>query len=272
MVSRLGRDELGRKARDEVVALGMDPSHIQWDEEHPTGTVEVSFDDNHNPDYYIVPGVAYDNIDMSDALAKVAAAADCLCFGTLIQRTDRSRRTLGGLLEASPRSIKLLDINLRKECHTLETVQLSLEEADILKLNDDEARQLAGMFSMRKSECPAFCLEAMERWALSHCLVTFGERGAFAASRGGGEYYVPGYKVDLVDSCGSGDAFTAGFIHLHLAGKPLRECCDLANILGAIVATQAGATVPISESDVRRFTDGEHERLFQMGLEKFAAL
>lgn len=246
----------------------MDPSHIQRDGDHPTGTVEVSFDEEHNPDYYIVPGVAYDFIEMNEALLEIAPETDCLCFGTLIQRTQRSRRTLGELLAASPHSIKLLDINLRKDCYTDQTVRLSLEEADILKLNDDEARRLAEMFGMSTADAPGFCNEMISRWALTHCMVTFGRRGAFIASSEGEAVYEPGYVVDLVDSCGSGDAFTAGFIHKHLAGRPLAECCRLANVMGAIVATQEGATAPISRDDIGAFMAAGHERAFEEGLEK----
>jgi len=250
----------------------MDDSYIQFDDEHPTGTVEVTFDEEQNPHYYIVPGVAYDFIEMTDELRALGPEADCLCFGTLIQRTERSRRTLGELLAASPRSIKLLDINLRKDCYTEQTVRLSLEEADILKLNDDEARRLAEMFRMRTADAPGFCEEATGRWSLTHCMVTFGRRGAFVASADGEAVYGPGYVVDPVDSCGCGDAFTAGFIHAHLAGEPLAECCRLANVMGAIAATQEGATAPIGREEIDAFTAADHERAFEEGLKEYATL
>ena len=140
MVSRLGRDDLGRKALDQIAALGMDAALIQLDEDLPTGTVRVSFDEKGVPDFYIVPDVAYDNIVMNAALGEAAASADCFCFGTLIQRAEASRRTLYELLEASPGSIKFLDMNLRKNCFSQETIAQSLQKADMLKLNDGEAR------------------------------------------------------------------------------------------------------------------------------------
>ena len=269
IVSRLGRDELGQRAVDQVVALGMDTSYIQWDDDHPTGTVEISLDEKNNPDYYIVPGVAYDHIETTEALLEMAAASDCLCFGTLIQRTPRARQTLEKLLSASRHSLKLLDINLRKKCYTRETVVLSLEEADILKLNEEEARELAQMFESSASDIPAFSRQMIEQWKLSHCLVTFGERGAFAASQQD-QVYVPGYKVDLIDPCGSGDAFTAGFIHLLLRGRPLVECSELANAMGAIVASQKGATAPISPDDIKQFMEAARRRIFEPKLKQFA--
>ena len=101
MVSRLGWDELGRKAFDKILSLGLDAGLIQWDDDAPTGTVQVSFDAQNHPDYVIVPNVAYDRIEFTETLAKTAERVDCLCFGTLAQRAGTSRATLGELLEAA---------------------------------------------------------------------------------------------------------------------------------------------------------------------------
>jgi fructokinase len=272
IVSRLGRDELGLKAASQAVALGMDTSYIQWDDHHPTGTVKITLDEKNNPDYYIVPGVAYDHIKANDSLLEIAAASDCLCFGTLIQRTPTARQTLQKLFASAGKSIKLLDINLRKNCYTRQTTTLSLQEADILKLNEEEAQELAEMFGTSARDIPAFSQEMIERWGLCYSLVSFGERGAFAVSKEGDKAYVPGYEVALVDPCGSGDAFTAGFVHLLLRDKPLAECLELANALGAMVARQAGATAPISPDHIKKFMDAKHRRIFQPHLKKFAIL
>ena len=272
VVSRLGTDDLGREAFEQALALGMDTSYVQWDEAAPTGTVEVTFDEDTDPDYTIVPGVAYDSIEVTDALLDVAGSAECFCFGTLIQRTPRARDTLRTLLDASPGSLKLLDINLRRDCYTPETVRLSLEEADIVKLNDEEAGELARRFEMPCEDIPAFCREMTKRWALSHCLVTLSARGAFVGAADGEQIYEPGYRVDVVDPCGSGDAFSAGFLHLYLAGRPLRECCMVANAMGAIVATQKGATAPIGTGELEEFIKAPRERIAEPSLEKFAVL
>ena len=65
MASRLGRDDLGRKAFDKIALLGLDTTLLQWDDEVPTGTVQVSFDAAGNPDYVIVRNVAYDRISIA---------------------------------------------------------------------------------------------------------------------------------------------------------------------------------------------------------------
>ena len=262
IVSRLGRDELDLAARDRVVALGMETTFLQWDQQYPTGTVQVSFDADSNPDYYIVPDVAYDHAGVTDDLLELAGEADCLCFGTLAQRRPVARDSCRQLLEAADAAIKLLDLNLRKDCYSIDTISSSLEQANILKLNEQEAIQLADMLSMPGYKLEDFVKELISGQGLSCCVVTLDRRGAFATSSDGEEVYVPGYKVELADSLGAGDAFTAGFIHKYLARASLGECCEYGNAMGAVVASQEGGAVPLGESDVLELLESRGDRVF----------
>lgn len=260
MVSRLGRDDLGQKAFDRIVLLGLDTRLLQWDDETPTGTVQVSFDARNNPDYVIVPNVAYDRISLTSGLADVAETADCLCFGTLAQRASTSRATLVEVLERASTALKFLDINLRKDCFDERSVDFSLGQADILKLNEDEAHAIGRMLEIRHGSIADFCKAIVEEYGLRFCLVTLGDKGAFGLSSDGQRTYVPGYKVPLVDSLGSGDAFSAGFVHQILRGGSLEQAVAFGNVLGAIVATQTGATAPISRVEIDRFLNERVER------------
>ena len=271
MISRLGRDELGQKAFDKVVSLGLDTRFLQWDDRSPTGTVEVSFDEENNPDYVIIPQVSYDQIELTDVLLEAASSADCLCFGTLSQRAETSRKTIEQLLESSQKGLKFLDINLRKKCYSLETVTFSLRKADVLKLNDQEARQLGEMLGVSHQNLPEFCEDMLDDWSLTHCLVTLGEKGVFAMSAESEQVYVPGYKVKLADCLGSGDAFSAGFVYKILRGQSCASACKFGNALGAIVATQTGATCPIGQAEVDRYLNSTFERIVHSELENFVA-
>jgi fructokinase len=269
MVSRLGRDELGRKAFDQVVQLGLDTTYIQWDDSLPTGTVQVSFGEDNKPDYVIVPQVAYDRIELTDALVDAVSTADCLCFGTLSQRSEESRKTIEQLLERADISLKLLDINLRKDCYSLETINFSLQRADVLKLNEDEAHQLGRMLEISNQNIPEFCEEMLSKWSLEHCVVTLGEKGVFAMSAGGERVYVPGYKVKLADSIGSGDAFSAGFVNKLLRGMSISEAARFGNVLGALVATKDGATSEVTLDEIGQFHNQNYERDIYPDLEEF---
>ena len=261
IASRLGRDELGRKAREEIGTLGLDAGLVQWDDERPTGTVPVTVDEKGNPHFIITPDVAYDCIETTELLLKAAGRADCIAFGTLIQRTPVSRRALERVLDASGPAPKLLDINLRRDCYTAETIRASLERADVLKLNGEEMQHLAALLGMGEPSTAEFAARMLDICSLSHCLVTLGEGGAFAASARGERAYVPGHRVEVADTCGSGDAFAAGFIHRLLRGSPLAECCELGNALGAMVASQEGATGRIAPQELEDFMASARERV-----------
>ena len=269
MVSRLGREKLGRKAFDQVVQLGMDTTYIQWDEDLPTGTVQVSFDKDNKPDYVIIPRVAYDQIELTDALVEAVSTADCLCFGTLAQRSQTSRKTIEQLLERADRSMKFLDINLRKDCYNSETVSFSLQKADVLKLNEDEVHRLGLMLCVSGKNIPEFCEEILDKRSLKHCVVTLGEKGAFAMSASGEKVYVPGYKVELADSIGSGDAFSAGFVYKLLRGASIEQAARFGNVLGALVATKEGATSPVTLDEIDLFGNQKVELDIFSDLEEF---
>lgn len=269
MISRLGRDEFGRKAFDQVAQLGLNTTYIQWDEQLPTGTVQVSFDKDNKPDYVIVPGVAYDQIELTDSLVDALSTADCLCFGTLAQRAKTSRKTIEQLLERADQSLKLLDINLRKDCYNPETVSFSLQKANVLKLNEDEVHRLGLMLCVSDKNIPEFCEQMLDKWPLKCCVVTLGEKGAFAMSASGEKVYVPGLKIELADSIGSGDAFSAGFVYKLLRRTSIDEATRFGNVLGAMVATKEGATCPIIPNEINELINQKPDQNIHTGLQKF---
>lgn len=260
LITRLGNDELGEKARKAVLAIGLSDEHIQTDYEFSTGTVDVKIDEEGTPDFTIIRDVAYDHIELSSEMTEQVRQADCLYFGSLIQRYGISKNTLKELIKESGEAIKFLDINLRKDCYTKETVKESLMAANILKINDEEllqVKQLTGLFC---NDLRNMAGELVSRFGLDLILVTLGSKGAFLISNNSDVCYTAGYKVKLVDTVGSGDAFSAGFIHSYLAGEELQKALDFGNASGALAATTKGATVPFSKPDVLNFMRQECER------------
>ncbi len=252
MVSALGTDELGDRALAQMKALGMETTWIQRSSTLPTGTVDVFLDAGGNPDFTINSPAAYDAIRMTRELERLAREADCLCFGTLVQRTPGSRATLAALLSAFRGRFALYDVNLRKGCYTREIIEESLGRSSIVKLNHDELARLAEMFGLKGGSMPEQVDSLIAKAGLEQCVVTMGGRGAFAASRDGARAYSPAFLVRRVDTTGSGDAFTAGFVHGLLGGDDLRAACRLGNAMGSLVATQSGATQPFEPGALER--------------------
>ena len=266
LVTRLGQDAWGDKARQAVEELGLDLTHVQLDPKKPTGTVKVELTAEGNPRFEIIKDVAYDYIELTPELMAAAAKASILCFGTLSQRAPVSSETLHQLIEAAPQAIKLLDINLRKDCYTAESIDYSLKQANILKLNQDEVTKLKELFNLKSDQTVDLVKTIIDRYEIDLCLVTLGDKGALFIERGGEIGYVPGHSVKVEDTVGSGDAFTAGFCSAFLKGESNAQACRLGNALGALAAQQKGATGPtdpallerlLSESSMPRVADSE---------------
>lgn len=253
MISQLGNDAFGNQALEQMIALGLDTGFVQRTSEYPTGTVEITLDEQRNPDFTIIPKVAYDYIQHTPEMDELVRNAECLCFGTVAQRSEVSRKTLEKLFDMFSGKYTLFDINLRKNCYIPEIIKASLERSTILKLNDGEMPVVAQIFGLPEHSIPEFVKGLFQKTQVTYCLVTLGARGAFAASNTGENVYEPAYRVNLVDTCGSGDAFTAGFLYALLENQRLRYTCKFGNALGAMVAEQHGATQTVALSEIERF-------------------
>jgi fructokinase len=253
MVSRVGVDQLGDDLLAGLEALHFDLSLVQRDPRHPTGTVDVSLSSDGEPTFVINAGVAYDHLEPTPQLLTAAASADLICYGTLVQRSERTRSTLYKVLDAANHAIRFLDINLRKNCYSLETVQESLRRADILKLNTSEVGILNELLGLNTRTPQEFADQAIERFKLETVLVTLGSKGVYARGRDGGSCAVPGVSISVVDTIGSGDSFAAGFVYKRLLSAPLEECCHFGNLIGALNATKKGGMPNVSPAEVSEF-------------------
>jgi fructokinase len=269
MVSRLGADDYGDRASHILQKMQLDIGMVQRDRRHPTGIVHVSFDEHNNPSYVIVPQAAYDYIESNEQLEQAASTADCLCFGTVAQRSEVSRRTLFRLLEQCADGLKVLDINLRKDCYTQDMVLESLRQADLLKLNEDEAAALGDMLDIKTESMPELCRGLIKEWDLQYCLVTLEERGAFGISANDECVYVPGHVVAFEDPLGAGDAFLAGVVHHLLHGETLAEACAFGNCMGALVCTKSGATEPVYQRELEELANNRQSRVVDPRLAQY---
>ncbi len=260
LISRVGNDTLGEDARRIVADLGLSTESIQTDFEFPTGTVEVALDEKGTPDFTIIHDVAYDHIEISSEMVQQVKDCNCLYFGSLIQRYGISKNSLKELIRESGSALKFLDVNLRKDCFSETVILDSLAAADIVKLNDAELLSLKPLLGLYCSELRNLAGEMLARFDLQIVLLTLGESGAFLINREGEMIYTPGYQVDLIDTVGSGDAFSAGFIHSYLNGATAQHALEFGNAAGALAATTRGATVAFSKTDLNEFLSQEWPR------------
>lgn len=238
MISRIGDDDDGQAILEVMKFKGMDTSFVQIDRSHPTGRVLVALGASGEPTFTIVEDAAWDYLEWQEALAPVLAQCDAVCFGSLAQRNPCSRGAIASVLARAQRAVRVFDVNLRQHYYTPEILAEGLSLARIVKLNDEELAELRAIFpeSFRGG-----VNRFMEEYDIELLAVTKGAEGC-TLYRGDQEVTLPGKRVEVADTVGSGDAFAAALLLSYLQGAGLSEMGEAANRLGAYVATQQGAT------------------------------
>jgi len=247
MISRVGEDELGNEILRRAAVLGVDGKLIQRDRDHPTGQVQVTLQPDGQPSFDICTGVAYDYLQATPEAVAHVAASNVVCFGTLAQRFATARESIYTLLEAATNALAVCDLNLRPPHYTVETVRKSIARCDLLKLNEDELNIVQDILGPRDLKQDDFMLHLLENYGIELLCVTRGAQGCVLRTLQE-RVDAPGYTCQVVDTIGSGDAFTAALVVKYTAGESLTATADFANLVGAYVATQSGA-IPLVTTD-----------------------
>jgi fructokinase len=244
--SRLGQDDLGDQAIRRITELGLPSEFIQKDASHPTGTVKVELDPGGQPRFEICESVAWDFLAWTAQWEKLAAEVDAVCFGSLAQRSPRSRSTIRSFLQATrPDAVRVFDVNLRQSFFTTEVLAESMKRATIVKLNHEELPRIMKLFEQEHRDEESSARHLVEMYGLKLVCITRGNGGSVLATSGDCSMHA-GFRVKVADTIGAGDAFTAALVHEYLRGASLERMSEMANRVGAWVASKVGAT-PIVE-------------------------
>lgn len=249
--SRIGKDELGGEILARLSELKLDLSGIQIDEKAPTGTVKVQLGPGGQPSYTIVEGVAWDRLEWTPGWEQLAQRTDAVCFGSLAQRSEVSRRTIHSFLRACrPEAVRIFDINLRGDFYSKEVLQESLQLSRIAKLNDEELPKVGALLGLTGEGEVGLAKALRTRFELDLVCVTRGARGSLLVARDEVSEH-PGFQVVVADTVGSGDAFVAAVAHHFMRGASLERINEAANKLGAFVASRRGATPEIPAGNLK---------------------
>jgi fructokinase len=241
VASRVGEDSLGIDALRHMEGLGLNIDYVQTDAKHPTGTVKVQLDDKGQARFEIADPVAWDFLESTQDWKKLAAQADAVCFGSLAQRSEPSRDAIRSFLSStSPNVLKVFDVNLRQCYYSQDILAESMKLADIVKLNDEELPKIMVLGGYSHKDEMSSAQQLVSAYGLKLVCVTRGSRGSLLVrSRDSSEHR--GFRVKVADTVGSGDAFTAGLVHEYLHGASLPLMNEVANLVGAWVASEVGA-------------------------------
>ena len=252
LVSRVGDDPPGRRAREALAGAGVDVSAVQKDAERPTGAVEVRIEGG-EARYRLRAGCAWEHIEFDGAAARAVAGARAICFGTLSQRQAAARGALEAALAARAAGcLAVCDLNLRPGEQDRDLVFWALGAADLVKLNEREEAQLAAMFDTR--DVVGWLLGPL---GMQEVALTRGAAGCTLFTAAGQKFDQAGFPAPPGgDTVGCGDAFTAVWIDHRLAGGEPAAALDAACRYAAFVAGQPGATPPIPPELVRTTATG----------------
>jgi len=237
-ISAVGDDDNGRELQQFLTASHFPTTFIQVNTEFPTSTVVVQLDENHQATYTIKQPVAWDDIKLNPENIEAVAQSDALVYCSLTCREEGSRKTIFKLLEQA--KLKIFDINLRAPFYGKDLIDTLLKHANILKINEDEIVWVKDTFALTGNTDEQLLKQLAVQYNIDIILLTLGDKGA-CVLKDGKLYQHNGYKVQVADTVGAGDAFLATFIACHLQGYPVETTLDNACKVGAFVASQPGA-------------------------------
>jgi fructokinase len=252
VVSCIGNDDLGKEILIQLDSMCLNRDFITIDPVKPTGTVQVILDPHGIPTFTIQEDVAWDYIPQTGQLPDLARSADVVCFGCLAQRSAVSRETIMSFLDGtSPHALRIFDVNLRQSFYSQEMINHSIRLANILKLNENELPVVAGLLGL-EGDVNTLLLCLSERYDLEVIALTRGSNGSVLFS-GGRVSLHKGIPVEVVDTVGAGDAFTAAMAIGLLRDDDLDTINEFANQVASFVCTQSGAISKIPERIKNRF-------------------
>ncbi len=256
VVSRIGQDARGDTLLADLRSRGMSTEFIQTDPDRPTGTVYVDVGFDGEPSYEIVQGVAWDWLQFDPDAESLANACQAVCFGTLAQRISESRSCIQRFVTTAKRAIRLYDVNLRQEQYTAQIIRRSCEISTVVKLNETEMPIVAELCALTPSASSTvadplekLAMALLKKYDLKMIVLTRGERGTVLLTP---QTRVEGEPVryeaeEGADGVGAGDACAAAVLVGLVQRWPLDKVVQLANRMGAYVASRRGATPPLPD-------------------------
>jgi len=240
VLSAVGKDKDGMEILELLKTKGLSSELIQVNDK-PTSTVDVALDENGVPKFTIHENVAWDFISYDESLRQIVPEADIVCFGTLAQRNSFSRNTIVKTLKTcKPDSLIVYDVNLRQNYYSPEIIENSLQLCNVLKLNEEELPAVCDMLDIFGDSEEKKAIHLLNRYSLKLVALTKGTNGSLLLTTTE-KNYLPTPVVEVKDTVGAGDSFTAAMIVGFAEGASIKELHNKAVEISAFVCTQNGA-------------------------------
>ena len=280
LVTRVGADHMGRFIREELMREGVDVRGVRTDPNRLTALVVLGI---RNRETFPLIFYRENCADMALCEQDLDPALLGAAKAVLINGTHLSTPAVYAASMAAARQVKahggrvVFDVDYRpvlwgltakdlgenrfvSSARVSECLQSVLPLCDLVVGTEEEFCILGGSV-----DTIAAIRDVRTRTAAT-LVCKLGERGCVAFA---GEIpdsieqglIVAGFKVDVLNVLGAGDAFMGGFLRGWLRGAALAECCRLGNACGAMVVTRHGCAPAMPTwAELQLFLSAEDRR------------
>jgi ribokinase len=245
MIGRVGDDLFGQQLVKAIGESHVDVSGIMTTRHAPSGVAMIVVD-RHGENAIVVSGGSNQRLSPEDLLAQrkgIEASKVLIC--QLETPADTVATAIALAKQAGVLTI------LDPAPAPIEGLSESLYHVDFLLPNQLEAQALSGV-QVRTADDARRAAEKMLMRGTKTVIVKMGSQGAVIVRMQNGKAeptLVSGYRVQVVDTTGAGDAFAGGLAVGLSEGMELEAAVKFANAAGAIACTKrgAGAAMPTRE-------------------------
>jgi len=232
-VCRAGKDEFGRIALDRLAQSGVDLSETQFDATLNTGvTVLLPHGGRRHILTYAGPMAEMRVEDLN--LAYLLSARHFHLSSLFLQKAlQPGLPQLFRVLKSAGLTLSL-DTNDDPDDQWGGVLHELIDLVDILLPNEDEVKRITGQATIEEA------LDVL-RPRVPLIAVKCGARGA-VIQQGTAREWIPGLRVEPVDTIGAGDSFDAGFLSAWLRGESPVAAASLGNVAGALSTLRPGGT------------------------------
>lgn len=250
-IGKVGNDHFGNFLKEVLNNAGIISEGLKFSDDANTTLAFVHLDDkgDRNFSFYRKPGADL-MLEEKDIDFKLIDDAAIFHFGSLSMTDEPARSATFKAVEYAKQKGKLISYDpnwrpplWRSPDEAKQMMSMGVKYADILKVSDDEMELLTGEKDLGKGSKILFEQD------VTLVIVTLGARGCYYRFAGG-TGHINTYDTKVVDTTGSGDAFTGAMLYnICRLGKPLSHACrddiekilDFANAAGALCASKKGA-------------------------------
>lgn len=244
MVSSVGTDDMGDFMIAKMQGYGMDTAMVSRDPDNQTSSTILPVRPNGERPALHVRGTATTFTLTPDQYADALDAPIVHLGGTGLLWAFDGQPSID-FLKAAKAAGRITTFDLiQANPETVEKVKPLLPYIDYFIPSIEEAEEMAG------TKGPVETARYFKERGVKNAILTLGGDGVYVDPEHGEPFMLPAHDIDVVDTTGCGDSFTAGIITGLSKGWDIEKCARFASAVAAKVAMGLG-----SDGTLKSFED-----------------